>query len=89
MGNMLISIVREGSRAFIHTLDYLTLVCSHPIFGVDMALALARDTVSLRRSRYFKDVVVRSDMQRISFATIQVNCKYCKMTNCVKPKMYA
>lgn len=78
MGKIITSIVVDGQCKFMNTTVYELMLRNYPIFAVDMALALARDSLHIQcASRTcMANFVVHSDKLKLVGSTL-IKCPIC------------
>ncbi|KZM22069.1 uncharacterized protein EKO05_0007858 [Ascochyta rabiei] len=85
LGKLFASILLEGQRKFTDTPAYRELVFSNPVFGADMALALAHDMVNSKCPSCMVSSVVRSDVY-LKKPNATVRCQTCTYQVSVRQK---
>lgn len=94
MGKLIASVVMAGERKFTGDASYEDTLKAHPTFGVDMALAMAHDTINVKCSGtggYYDEsckanFLVRSDVLKLRGNAQKLKCTFCGCPKEVKPK---
>lgn len=75
MGKLITSVILQGQRRFTSSADYLGKLKSYPTFAVDIASALAQDTINIRCSCSFA-LTLRTDMRK-KYTGSSIQCNFC------------